>query len=544
MQSTFPIDTFEISEVAKNLLSDFESDKRRTDGLSNHLESVTKDGVIDTSRGGAGDNKLLVTKTTQRVKSTVRSRKSEEAVHLKIESIQIKSNIMANTPIRIPENVETESDQEGSNWNFQVCLRFRVLTPVFFRSLDYVYIKMFAYLYELAKKGEPIKKYDRNIIFTNGLFCESDRSQFIRRMCADSLFIASKKQQLNDKTIDELMEIIRLKIDVRLVLDLDDIIISEKIRGLPVFLTDFCRSVLDIKYQLNKGWVNDYYTERSEYDNDKIEDLKYKFADEIRIHSANAIYNSAERDIKILTDDRIAMIQICLKEMVDKRDARFKSVLSEFIPLFPDSNYEANFGVCMQQITDCPTENNKHAFDIVEQQSREAPRCEELFTERVFTDLTGLLINFDVSDGNKRRLIKILNNYLKHNFNQQLFQNQMIILISKVAENESLRTNDIFIFILLVIEKIGQNISNCFVDSLIDLINNNDSYKNYIIVILSFIRKSRELSLTIPQLRSIADDLDSKHFFRQISGSENEYRSRKRSRRRSRRRRRYSEKKR
>ena len=112
------------------------------------------------------------------------------------------------------------------------------------------------------------------------------------------------------------------------------------------------------------------------------------------------------------------------------------------------------FEVCMQQIISRPGEQNSQEIDFVEEQSREEMRCKKLFDDEVFKTLLGLVSKSDVSADNKERLIKIVNNYLKHNFDLKRFEEQLKVLIKifyEVDGNQSLRTNGFFILILLFI---------------------------------------------------------------------------------------------
>jgi hypothetical protein len=221
---SFILSSPEISDEAKAFLSG-QPYIRMLNTSSNMTKArKTSKTKINTSQGGNkkdtdGKSKLFVTKSIQTVKSSVKNRKSEEA-EVRIQNLAnaLKSrNRKVHVAKATLENIETKSDQVGNDrtWYYATwaeCLK----------------------LYQLAKAGKTIKQDDKDNYLPNKLFGwyistnQGHLTQIVfqftsNRMCASTLNIVSKTQQLNENAINKLMSCI-VKWDnlIKLAFEIDD----------------------------------------------------------------------------------------------------------------------------------------------------------------------------------------------------------------------------------------------------------------------------------------------------------------------------------
>ena len=470
-------------------------------------------------------NQLVVTKTIQIVKSSVKNRKSEESDFKVMNLANAIKNRNKKAVIKATlENIETIKEKTGDD-----------------RSMWRSTWGECVNLYELAAQGQPIKSDDKDNYLPNKLFgwhvfkndygFTSTRmySYFINRMIVASLLKISKKQELNNNAIDKLftcMNTFKEFINVLFKKNDFDAVVKifvdgtfhafselDKLTG-PDIATNFSKKIIakTIKIQTVKGMFGSTTKNAAhlEYDSNEIDKLIIKEIENFRFDAINALYNSALRNKQILTTARIKIIENCLNEEESNSNIdsdKFKNILFNMLDLIEsnaDIDYKRLFGVYFKVLKNnsSSTQNVKSAIKFINGQSRDYKRCEELFTPQIIQDLLNLL-GREFDDEIKEYLLEIINNYLEHEKTEGLNEDLLKLLIENVIEKETSSSNAALLSILLTTEK-TQSLPDTIRTMLIE--NIEKSFGNFIIVILSLIQKPIKSKTDLEKLSQKLDN--------------------------------------
>ena len=507
-------------------------------------------------------NKLVVTKTIQTVKSTVKNKSSEERENklLNLEAALRNRNTKATIKMT-QETIETENDEDGDNrsmWRdtWEECLN----------------------LYQSAKQGKAIKSDDKDNylpekLFGNHFFKFDYSSRYIfyfykfftQRMIASTLLKVSKKQTLSKSAIeklaiciDSLTNLIKAHLHFKDLRDMYDqfnqtVILDylniEHFREPEMFKNLADKMISKIMVQ-KTNWIGQTYKKKNKnlcYEDIKeVQTLIRKELEQLRMDAVNALYNSALRDSKILSKGILEKIEIFLNDNKDDYDSdfdrndteRFKNVLFKMLTLVEskgDLDYEALFKTYFKIIKEPQTfslQNQESAVNFLYNQSKDRQRCEKLFTDSVLEDLIELLTNRNALNQDIKilvDLVEIVNNYLGHDFSAGLSEKQLCILIDHLATiciMDSTREliDAAFLAILLTVEKARTRTHDIWHSKYLSvfgipstirinfLITNTillESYANNVILILS--RVKTQQSLEIKELETLSQHLENEY---------------------------------
>lgn len=258
------------------------------------------------------------------------------------------------------------------------------------------------------------------------------------------------------------------------------------------------------------------------YDTSETHVFIKKELEKMRSDAVSALYNAVLRNPKILTNDRIKVIQNCLEskelEDYDNRDVeeKFKNQLIKILNTIESNNnidYERLFHTYLKMLNSKTNsvDSMKAAINFISGQSKDYRRCKELFTESVLNNLIELLKS-DIMNNNglKEYIIEIVNNYLEHEqeFNRNGLSEALLNnLISCLIENSQRTISEelidgVLLAILVTAEK-TKALPRSVVSSLIR--NLYKKFENFIILILSRINLC---VLQSDELESLARSLD------------------------------------
>ncbi|CAF0762503.1 unnamed protein product [Brachionus calyciflorus] len=506
--STLVINNAEICDHAKAfLISRIEASKSIND-ISKAEHYTNKSITIMNKNYNNKRNQLVVTKTIQTVKSTVKNRKSEETDFkiLNLASALKNRNKKANIKVTI-ENIETVSEKSGDD-----------------RSMWRTTWGECVNLYQLAMQNQLLKQDDKDVYLpdkllgwhffknSNGLTSRKLFTFFINRMIVATFLKISKKQELNNKTLEKLFSFVKSfnkfistlfnneKIEnvyimfVNGVYEAHDDLIELKE---PDIVTSFSKSIINktIRIEVVRGWIWDTKNIiRLNYDQKEVNDLIIKEIEKIRLDAVNALYNSVLRDKKILTNSRLKVIQDCLDDndiniVGQETNEKFKNILIRILDLVEsnlDLDYKKLFKFHMNTLKSSASseENVISAINFINGQSRDYRRCNELFTAEVIQDLVHLLQG-KFKEQAKEYFLEIINNYLEHETTSGLNEKLLKFLIESIIQNNSSRMELIdsaFLSILLTTEK-NRSLPKLIIANLIENIDYN--FGDYVVLVLS-----------------------------------------------------------
>ncbi len=501
-------------------------------------------------------NKLVVTKTIQTVKSTVKNRNSEESENkiINLASALKNRNRKANMKLT-QESIETENDELGDSRSMWRSTWAECLS-----------------LYQLAKQGQIIKSDDKDSYLPSKLFgyhiFNSNASLYkfykfyIQRMIVCTFLRVSKKQALNSSAIEKLVLCVdSLKNIIKKHLGYEDIeslynqfilCVSNcysELEGLdgPDLLKNLSDAMISIMMKVEKGWFGNTYKTKKNYNKNDLIVLIRKDIEQLRMDAINALYNSVLRNKKILTKEILKKIENGINNSddengddFDRNDTeRFKNVLFKILDLVesnPDLDYSALFQIYFKLLESqtCSFQSLKSAVNFLSNQSRDHQRC-ELFTDSRIENLLRFLSRNNLENDIKVYLIEIINNYLEHDFSKGLTEKQLKNLIEYIICNNNSTGEMVdaaFLSILLTVEKtqtIPKSIREYF------LIENKiilENYGNFIIFILSRVKDHMPLKQEIETLSQhleneflVVDENDSMIKFEKLSNSNSQYTS-------------------
>lgn len=525
------INNSEISDESKSfLLSKMETNK--SVGEFNKIESQNKKTTtLINSKNNGKKNQLVVTKTIQTVKSTVKDRQSEETDHkiLNLANVLKSRNRKAIIKATL-ENIETVGEKSGDD-----------------RSMWRSTWGECVNLYQLAAQGQPIKSDDKDNYLPdklfgwhffkngNGITSRKMFTFFINRMIASSFVKISKKQELNNKALDKLFQCVenfeqfimnkfnKANIDEICNMFVEGVFVSHddlvELAG-PDLVTNFSNVIIKktIKTEVVKGWFVDSTKKiRLQYNKNELNEFIIKEIEKLRLDAINAIYNSALRNKKILTKNRIRIIEDCLSEDAcggfdAEIDEKFKNILIKILDTVEsnaDLDYEKLFKTYLKilKANSSNIQNITLAVNFISGQSRDSVRCQKLFTNEVIQDLINLLSGV-LDNQIKEYIMEIMSNYLEHDTTNGLNEQLLEILIKNVIQNENSSgelTDLALLSIVLTTEK-TRSLPESIKTKLIE--NIHCDYGDYIIMILSRI----ELPITNKtDLEKVSLKLDSEN---------------------------------
>ena len=487
------------------------------------------------SAGNKKPAKLVVTKTIQTVKSTCNNKESEETkmMFLSLSDALKNRNKMLNMKITL-EKIDTIDDTNGDDRS-----RWRTTWG---ESVN---------LYSLVVvQGQVLKSDDKDNYLPNKLFgwhvCFDTKiapqnplvarrkqkvySFFINRMIATILLRASKKQQLNDNAIDQLMKSVTdLKSFSSIALhcndDMCDLITNSMYDSYYEFIAltepdlavNFIKKItsktVEIVVKQGRLW-NSTELKRKQFDRAEITDIIKSEINQIRLDCLNAIYNCAIRDKRILTKDRMKKIQECLRNH-EENYAKFTKLMFQITSVADSNNdfdYQATFQTYVDVLVHGTSTNIEMIVNFLNNQAKDRNRSRELFTDEILSKLIGLLFNEMYETQIKEDLIKIINTYLEHETNESLKDKHLDLLINFIINFSDLTpdlVNSVLTTLLIIAEK-AKPLSREIINKLIDNMESfGDNSVNYIIVILNRVIKKENFIENQKNLEKISSKLSS-----------------------------------
>ena len=210
---------------------------------------------------------------------------------------------------------------------------------------------------------------------------------------------------------------------------------------------------------------------------------------EVRLDAVKALYNSAVRNKKILTKERIKQIQACLTDQHANNDddATFRAHIFKLVDLAESMNeidYVTLFSTYLNLLNGEPTKNIEAIINFLNNQAKDGTRSQQLFTEQVIAKLLGLLGSHSVYGSQvKEDILKIINNYLEHELTVGLSESNFNLLLLHTLdspERDAGVINAALMSILLIVEK-GRPLPPGVLKKLVrhfDLVCSNDETKS------------------------------------------------------------------
>ena len=505
-----------ISERTKDLVVQIRK-RGTTSSLGNISEkSALKLRHINTSRG---KSQLVVTKIIHRIRSSVRTQmKSQEEVgtrYLNLATVIKKSNKNTEIVKLKEENIITRPEIDGSDKTFW--------SDGFIHAVN---------LYKLAKQDQTIKKQDKDEFLPDLLLTyilpsflkEQTHSAniILNRLCAATLCIVSQKQKLNSKAINELMRcvvpwpvLLNLELkhessfdNLHRLFNYESVSNDSLIQAISTICPiDFFDDLISELKQL-KG--RDGASERA------MSNLIRTFIDKLRLDAVNAIYNSVRRNENVLTTNQMYIIINCFEKLENEEDDAFRRVLCELVNLIDETTpgeiyiklFESNMNIVRKQ---SKQDGVLQAVQFIVRQSKDAKRCQKLFTSQVVEDILKIQTKNEDKHSNDINRLKIetVRNYLLHDFSV-LSDKSQCCLIQNMFSSANI---DIFRLLLLCAgKKITLSIAST--DLLIEYLkthNNDDMLQNYVIVTLSYFGQNSITLRSTEQLQVISKHINSQY---------------------------------
>ena len=501
-----------------------------TFGFNISENSTTKPNKFrQTTSRRTGTSQLVATKIIQTVKSSVKTGlKSEEEVGTRFLNLTTKAknrNAKRDKMKVDEEKITTGIEENGtdqSNWRdtWSECV----------------------HLYNLARKDQTIKTKDKDEYLPSKLFGEHTIiisgfkelrlncnilgiptkvifSFVINRICAATLCIVSKKQELNSNAIDKLMSCVVVWSDFQQLVAEKNDFFDHTVR---LDHLEFLEELNGIKSdQIKVDFINDFFSKLKDINQTEIAKtsegsiLIRDFVKKLRLDAVNAILNSAQRNKYVLTAQRITKIQTCFKNLEHEKDAAFKEVLFKLTTLIAETTSGENHITIFENYMNFIRKKKSpqdvlHSVKFALGQSQDPKRCQELFTRQVVEDiLKSITKNSDeLSKDINQYAIETVQNYLKHDFSQDLSENSLCWLIQNIVSSA-----DTGIFSLLLLCA-GKNVTLCAQHNLLLLEmlkapNPDDILQNYVIVILNQFSKNATTLNRTEELQLVSNYLKS-----------------------------------
>lgn len=245
------------------------------------------------------------------------------------------------------------------------------------------------------------------------------------------------------------------------------------------------------EYQ-NKGWVwTSTDVRKKPFNHAEVKRLINKEISEVRLDAVKALYNSAVRNKKILTKERMKQIQAYLTgqhaNSNNDDDATFRAHIFKLVDLAESMNeidYATLFNTYLNLLNGESTKNIEAIINFLNNQAKDGTRSQQLFTEPVLAKLIGLLGGHSVYGNQvKEDILKIINNYLEHELTVGLSENNFNLLLLHTLESPDRDAGVIstaLMSILLVVEK-GRPLPQGVLKKLVrhfDLVCSNDETKS------------------------------------------------------------------
>ena len=450
-------------------------------------------------------NQQVVTKTIQSVKSKQETKMSE-ADDFKFSNL---SDCLENRNRRLRANavleeVETIKSKGGDDRSMLRTTWTEVIN-----------------LYSLVSQNQILKTDDRDNYlpakflgahYYMDTWYNSDAKEmysfFINRMCAYMFFKASKKQQLNDKSIDNLLRCVTnfdsLVSVLHLRADYTDMFVDLILRRYwdlkkitnPDIVVKCVKSIMDEtteEYEIKRWFYNSRYVRKKSFDRDKVERIIAMEINHVRRDAIMALYNCAVRDKRILTAGRMKQINACLKKCDRKYDdSIFRDYIYKLVELaenLDDFNYQETFQSSVKQLNGGSTGNAEASLRFINNQAKDLERSQKLFTDDVIASLIELLgIHSDFSNRLKQDVVNIINTYLEHELTIGISEGNMELLLTYTFESHNdILINTALTSLLLSCDKTS-SLPSSILRTLVanfDGVCSNEEYSSYVLFILS-----------------------------------------------------------
>ncbi|RNA03524.1 helicase carboxy-terminal domain, partial [Brachionus plicatilis] len=511
------------------------------------------------------NNHQVVTKAIQTVRSNKNNNKTEEnefkLVNL-IDTIKSRSrNFNSKTTLEPLVPLETADDKEGDDrsifnntWKEAINLYSIALNKKILKDTDkdyYVPSKLFGnhYFFDMSKVEYLIEEKRLKSQYLYNFFS--------KRLFAAIFLIVSRRQKLNDYAIDTLMKcvtnfkkfylILLYRYPIRhnksqYVEDFIDAVFDQywhlKNIKAPQLIVDFCKKMTDliVDEYIRGLWIfKSTAIRKKNFIWEHVEKVVNNEILQVRLDTVTALYNSAVRDKKILTKERLKIFEDFIRKKEDAYDEKFQEFVIKIIDLAYSSNVigaKKIFDIYINMLMTDKLENNiKIILSFINDQAKDYSRCSIMFDDRVFKTLLSFLSNQSVYNLEiKQDILEIVKNYLEHELIEGLSDENLNILIdnSILSNVDSSISNSAFVSLLLIVEKpiINKNL----IPKMMKIFEKNEN-SNFILLILSraiIDNKNGLYSNNSDNLEQISSKLDSDEMIH-LNGVEKKIKFEKRS---------------
>ena len=456
---------------------------------------------------GGKNSKLVATKCLQMAKENLKNEKIYSITKVLKRKI-IPGNII------IKESSEPEIETKGSDQSLLRCTweECNNLFNIAFCGGE-IKIKDEDYLQEkfLNKSAHYISLLESEEVKNLKIFLNN-------RMIAATFSLISKKQTLGDKTIEKLVNcIVDLKSLIKdklcLLYSYDSMVkisegfVTECLKNKEKFnepvvshlVKQFVDCLINSKNH-NDSCLND---EIKKIDGVSVKEVIIKEIQKLRLDACNALYESVNRDISILTKPMIQQIQTFFdnhnfNEDCDEELIHICFKLLNLVDFNENIDYNSLFDTQLKKLessqnnvgNEIVNENVKTAIEFINSQSKDFRRCEKLFNFNIIEKLINFTSN-SKNDEMKFMAIQTVNNYLKLKLDKRepecLNEKMILGIVNDVIEcnDISKKLLEAALFPIFVTTKVKNFLPEAVKT---ELIKNMEKYPNYIAWILNLAR--------------------------------------------------------